>query len=122
MPSQQRLRGDDAGHFRQSFAAQPFGLGGQPTALIVIQPQALIAELLAEYAIFLAEIIDHLLLQLVHPSGYRDEQEPERIENSLRSPPGAMRHCGPVKLVYSGSGPDASGPVNVCKGSAWTLP
>jgi len=57
------------------------GLGGQATPLVVIQSQAPIAKLLAEYAVFLAEIFDHLLLGLIHPSGHRDEQEAKGIED-----------------------------------------
>jgi hypothetical protein len=37
--------------------------------------------LFPEHAIFLAQVVDRLLLLLVHPSGHRDQHKPERIEN-----------------------------------------
>lgn len=81
MPGQQGLGRNDAGHFCQPFASHAFAFGGQATPLVIIQSQAPIAKLLAEYAVFLAQIFDHLLLGLIHPSGHRDEQEAEGIEN-----------------------------------------
>ena len=83
MSGQQGFGRDDAGHFCQSFASQPFGSCGQATPLVIIQSQAPLAKLFAEYAVFLAEIFDHLLLGLIHPPGDRDEQEAKGIEDSF---------------------------------------
>ena len=79
MPRQQRLRRDDARHLGQPFASQPFRLGGQATPLVVGQPQSPITELLAQHAVLFPQIVDHLLLRLMHPPGHRYQQEPERI-------------------------------------------
>src|SRR3982750_4395539 len=41
----------------------------------------MVAELLAQHAVLLAQILDHLHLVLIHPSGHGEEQEPERIQD-----------------------------------------
>ena len=55
MPGQQRLGGDDRGHFGQDLPPQPLGLGGQATALVVVESKALVAELLAKNPVLLAQ-------------------------------------------------------------------
>jgi hypothetical protein len=45
MPSQQGFRCDDGGHVSQNLPSQPFGLGGQSAALVVVEFGAAITEL-----------------------------------------------------------------------------
>src|SRR3954471_12991662 len=71
-------RGTD---YRQKLSPQPLGSGSQPTALVIVQPQAAIPELFAKDPILLAQVVDHLELVLVPPSGDRDQHEPEGIDN-----------------------------------------
>src|SRR5215471_12382715 len=66
-PSQQGLRGDDAGDLGKSFSSQRFGLYGQSPALIVIEMHSPATELFAKHPILLAEIFNDLQLAVVHP-------------------------------------------------------
>src|SRR5215472_2291505 len=83
VPSQQGLRGDDAGDLGKSFSSQRFGLHGQSPALIVIEAHSPAAELLAKHPILLSEIFNDLQLAVVHPPGNGDQQESEWVKHSL---------------------------------------
>jgi hypothetical protein len=58
--------------------------------LIVIQPQPSAAELFSKDSIFFAQVINSILLLLVHPAGHSDEDEPEGVKDfrcfSLQEP------------------------------------
>jgi hypothetical protein len=56
------------------------------TALVIRESQAAIPELFAQHPVLLEQVVDHLALMLVHPSGNSDEQEWEGIENSRHLP------------------------------------
>jgi Mu-like prophage major head subunit gpT len=67
-------------------------------------------EYLTEHAVLLAKIINHLLLGLVHPTGHRDEQEPERIKEflhvraiiaSLPHFPNKSCHFSEIQFLYT---------------------
>ena len=81
MPSQQRFRCHDRGHFSQKLSTDSFGFDRQPTPLIVGEPQASLAELFAQNTVLLAQVFNHLKLALIHPSGHSDQQKPEWIED-----------------------------------------
>ena len=83
MPCQQRFRRYDRGHLRQKSATEPFRLGRQTAALIVIEPKPLAAELFLKDPILFAKIVEGELLLLIHPSSNGDQQKPEWVENSL---------------------------------------
>jgi hypothetical protein len=81
VPSQQYLGRDDRGHLGHKLSPQSFDLRGE-SALLIREPEATAPELLAQHAILLAEVLDHLLLLLIHPSGHGDQDESEGIQNS----------------------------------------
>src|SRR5215471_16096366 len=83
MPSQQGLRGDNAGDLGKSLSSQRFGLNGQPPALIVIEAHSLATELFSQHPILFAEIFNDLQLAVVHPPGDGDQQKLEWVEHSL---------------------------------------
>jgi len=47
--------------------------------LIICEPQASGTELFSQDSILFAQILDGMLLLLVHPRGQRNDYEPERI-------------------------------------------
>src|SRR5215469_1627263 len=49
--------------------------------MIVIQAQPSAAELFSKDSIFFAQVIDSILLLLVHPAGHSDENEPEGVKD-----------------------------------------
>ena len=73
VPSQQGLRGDDAGDLGKSFSSQRFGLYGQSPALIVIEVHSPATELFSKHPILLAKIFNDLQLAVVHPPGDGDQ-------------------------------------------------
>lgn len=81
VPGQESLRGDDRCHRHQSAVAERLCFDGHSTALVVRKPESTTAELLTQDLVLLAEVVDCLLLLLIHPARDRDQHEPERIEN-----------------------------------------
>ena len=84
MPVQERARGDDAGDLLEPMRTDVFGLGGQPSALVVVEP-GLLVQLLPHDLNLLLEVFDHVLLMAVDPAGQTNEEElkmvhPGRIE------------------------------------------
>jgi hypothetical protein len=73
MPPQQGLRCHDCGHLGQKLPSQSFGFGGQSTSLVIAEPQTSVAELFAKNTVLFAQVLDHVKLALIHPSGDSDE-------------------------------------------------
>ena len=69
----------------KSLDTKAFCLAGQPALLIVIQPEPSAAELFSKDPIFFAQIIDGILLLLIHPAGHGDEHKPEWVKGFRRS-------------------------------------
>jgi hypothetical protein len=68
MPSQEGVRGGDGGDLFGPLQTDLLGLGGQPSALIVVEPGSF-AELLLEDFDLLLEVFDNVLLIAVDPAG-----------------------------------------------------
>jgi hypothetical protein len=64
-------------------SCQSLGFQGQSTALIVVKPKPTWAELLAQNPVLLAQVIDHLVFPLVHPSGHGDHYETDPVLAAL---------------------------------------
>src|SRR6516165_9095258 len=80
MPGQQSLGRDNRGHLLENLPSQSLGLSGQSAALVIVEPQSLSAQLLAKNSVLFPKVVDQLQLLLVHPSGYGDQHEPERVQ------------------------------------------
>ena len=80
MPCQQGLRSYDGGHFCQQPSSQRPGSDGQTAALIVGEAKPPRAELTAKDSVFLPQILNGVLLPLIHPSGNGQEQKAERVQ------------------------------------------
>jgi hypothetical protein len=80
MPSQQGLGSDDGGDFPKDTTAKHLGLGRPAAALIVVQAESFAPQLLPQYPILLAKVIDRVSLLLTQPSRDRNQQESEGIE------------------------------------------
>ena len=46
--------------------------------LVVIKASSLATELLAQYAVFFLQVVDHVALMLVQAAGERNQQQPKR--------------------------------------------
>ena len=51
--------------------------------MIIIEPQPTISELLAQYSILFTQILDHILLPLIHPTGQHNHNTLKGIEGFL---------------------------------------
>ena len=79
--SQQSLRSDDGRDLRQSATAEVLCSRREPTPLVVGETKSAAPKLFAQYPVLLTQIVDCLLLLLIHPTRDRDQHEPERIKN-----------------------------------------
>jgi len=65
-----------------SASAESFGSRREPATLVVRETKSATAELLAQHPILRAQIVDCLLLLLIHPARDGNCHEPERVENA----------------------------------------
>ena len=72
-------------------AAEGLGSCRQSSALRVGEPQASGAKLFPENAVLVLEIVDDIALLLVHPTGERDENEPQRMGQRRHTHEGYQR-------------------------------
>ncbi len=68
MPYEQSFRSDDCGDLRQNPTSEPLRFGGKPASLVVCKSESTITHLLPQSAIFLNEVLDHVLLPLIQPA------------------------------------------------------
>jgi hypothetical protein len=69
MPSQQCLWRHDGCALSQNLAPQRFRLYSESPALVISEPQSPVANLFTENPIFFNQVIDDVVLMLIHPSG-----------------------------------------------------
>jgi len=74
------FRRDDCRDFPKKATPERHRLGRQAPALIVVQPETLSSELLPQYPVFLAEVIDRVALLLVQPTGDGNHEPSKRVE------------------------------------------
>ena len=82
MSSQQGIRCRQSGDLFQQLAAQPFGADRESTALVIMEAQPTLPELLPENSVLLWQILDDLLPALIHPASNRHQQELKGSEHS----------------------------------------
>jgi hypothetical protein len=80
VPSQYGLRRHDGGHFCQHPSSQQPGSDGQTAALVVGEAKPSAAELSTKDSVFLPQMLDGVLLLLIHPSGNSQEKKAERVQ------------------------------------------
>src|SRR5262249_16828725 len=80
MPSQKRLWSHDGGELVEELSADLLRFRCQSATLIIVETHAAVADLLSKDPILLDQILDELLLMLVHPAGQRDNDERKWIK------------------------------------------
>jgi len=80
MPCEQSFRSDDCGDLRQNLTSEPLGFGGKPTSLVIRKTEPTIAELFTQNAIFLNEVLHHVLLPLVQPARNGNDEKRKWIQ------------------------------------------
>ena len=84
VPTQDRLRGDDARDLRQDPPAEFVTAHSESTTLGVRQAKRPRAQVFSEDPILLPEIVDQIVLVTVHPASEREDEELQRRRHSLR--------------------------------------
>jgi hypothetical protein len=79
MPGQQCVRRNKVRNVIQQSPTHKFGFGRQTATLIIGKPKPTSAKLLSENSILFPQVLDGMLLLLVHPSAERNDYELERI-------------------------------------------
>ena len=91
---QEGLRRYDGCDFPQDATPQHLGPGGQAAALVVVQTESLVPELLPEHPVLFAEVIDRIALLLTQPSGDRNQQQSKRVEGPAHGARIAVKTVG----------------------------
>ena len=84
VPTQDRIRGDDARDLRQDPPAEFVTAHSESTTLGVRQAKRPRAQVFSEDPILLPEIVDQIVLVTVHPASEREDEELPRRRHSLR--------------------------------------
>lgn len=86
----------------QNAPAESLCFGGESTALFVRKPESATTELLAQDLVLLAQVLDCVLLLLIHPARDGDYHEAERIENAHASTVSRAISLTPaIRIVFS---------------------
>ena len=94
MPSEEGLWCDDDGQFVKHSPPQLLGLDSQAPALVVSQGQPLVAELLAQHAVFLMQVVDDILLLMAHPNGKGNQQQSQWTQGQAHRMSVKLRRVG----------------------------
>jgi hypothetical protein len=92
MPTQNRIRSHDAGQFVEHLPAEDLAFDSQPPALVVVEQDSVLSELLSENSILRQEVLNGVLLSAVDPAGQDQEQ---------RALSASVRDAGGEPLVFS---------------------
>ena len=84
VPTQDRIRGDEARDLRQDPPAEFVTAHSESTTLGVRQAKRPRAQVFSEDPILLPEIVDQIVLVTVHPASEREDEELQRRRHSLR--------------------------------------
>ena len=84
VPTQDRIRGDDARDLCQDPPAEFVTAHSESTTLGVRQAKRPRAQVFSEDPILLPEIVDQIVLVTVHPASEREDEELQRRRHSLR--------------------------------------
>src|SRR5262249_35630963 len=106
VPPEDCVGRDDGGHLRQTPTAEPFAEDCQPSTFIVSQSESSSAQLRLQNPVFCSEILQGLLLLVLHPTDDdRQHQLKRKHPMSLRQPPAdqVFGHFGPKTALSSSS-------------------
>jgi hypothetical protein len=86
MPPQNRVGCDDRRDLRQHSTGQPFAEGGQPSPVVIRQPQTPMAQLRLQDAVLFAQVQDDLVLFMVEPAEKARDEELHRNHGAESTP------------------------------------
>ncbi len=104
VPTQDRIRGDDARDLRQDLSAEFVTAHSESTTLGVRQAKRPRAQVFSEDPIRLPEIVDQIVLVTVHPASEREDEELQRRRHSLRLLGRLDQHRPSLGRFFGGEG------------------
>ena len=104
VPTQDRIRGDDARDLRQDLSAEFVTAHSESTTLGVRQAKRPRAQVFSEDPILLPEIVDQIVLVTVHPASEREDEELQRRRHSLRLLGRLDQHRPSLGRFFGGEG------------------
>ena len=75
MPSEDRVGGDDPGQILERLSADSLAGDGEPTPLVIGQPDLSVTDLFAKDAVLFPEEVDRRLLVAIDPACERREED-----------------------------------------------
>jgi hypothetical protein len=90
MPPQNCFGSHNGYKLIEPLAPEDFAFDGEPPALVVVEQDALFAEILSKDPIFSQKVIDGLLLSTIDPPGEDQEQELPWLQKGLHISPNAV--------------------------------
>ncbi len=91
VPAQDGVRRYQRADLGKKLAAKDLGFDSQPSALVVVEEDAMVAELFAEDLVFSAQVVDDLLLLAIDPACEDEEQELPRLQDEIHGRPGEVK-------------------------------
>ena len=134
VPPQQRRRRHDRGHLGQKLASESFGFGGQPTPLVIREPQPSFTQLFAQNTVLHRTRLGRTARESVPPAGRGHARSGARQPARRRARAGHLRsraqsavsrllqHYGAVALPCRVRDPDRKGKVESGVGHAKKTP
>jgi hypothetical protein len=86
MPPENRIRSDDGGQLLERFPPEDPAFDSQPPALVVVEQDSLLSELLFEDSILGQEVLDSVLLPAIDPAGKDQKQQMPWLKLGLHVP------------------------------------
>jgi hypothetical protein len=80
-----------------SFRPIFFALAASPPTLVIAETHSAASDLLSQNPILLHQIMDDMLVMLVHPTGQRDDENGKRVQERT--------HCRKLSRALSGLAP-----------------
>jgi len=90
MPAENRLRSHDAGQLLKHLPTEDLAFDSQPPALVVVEQDSFLSELLSGNSILREEVLDSVLLSAVEPAGEDRAQQMPWLKLELHVPPDAL--------------------------------
>ena len=85
MPAENRVWSEERADFAENLPAEHLAFDGQTAALVIVEQNAFLAELLAENLILGTEIRDHVLLLPIDPARKNEKVQLPRLKDELHA-------------------------------------
>jgi hypothetical protein len=99
MPAQDRFGSRDRSQLFEYLVSQDLAFDGQAPALVVIQEDPFLPELLSENSILRYEVLDSVMLAAIDPACEDQEQKLPRLKLRFHVPPDARQKSAASRII-----------------------